>query len=369
MVFRRRFTAAVAFAGLAVLLVTLASCGRGSGEGGTPPPATPTIKSQTSRQIDFATFKSLVSPPGVVLPNPVNRLEIEIDPATLPGPAGLKALEVEIEEPEEIADEEEIKSRIVGITLGPSAAAPSAQATTITLELGNLKIDFSAATEFKDDRGNGSKPLNFTEFVAAVTAANPSLANPLPVEVERPPLRVAGAIVAQDPDVATFTAAEIKLVDEDDIDEPEIEINVDADNLVTGSAECPPDGLTQGIRVLGLCIDISQAQLEQEVEVQVPAIPGAVVEFEDRVVDVNVETPTTGTFTLASGTLVRVTTDTIIDQLGDLLSLQEVADKLAVLAADERVRAEGDAKVVAVGPPVVLEATNVKFEVDQLPPP
>ncbi len=347
MAFRRRFTAAVALGGLAVLSVTLAGCGGGGG--GTPAATSPAITSQTSRAITFAEFQNTIAP-SPPAPSVVNRVEIELKPQDLSaGP--FVADEVEIQRPQDVNEEEEIKSRILAI----DAAAGTG---TITLELGSLKVNFSEpGTEFKDNLGMN---LTFAEFVEAVSGALPT---PVPVKVERPPLDVGGAIVAQDPGDATFTATEIKLVDA--VAEPEIEINVDADNLKTDMPQCDP-ALPKGIKVLGICIDVSQAeeqaQLEQEVEVEVPVIPGAGVEFEDRVVTVNVVDATTGTFTLASGTLVQVTSGTVIDPLGDLLTLQQVAD---AVAADKTVRAEGNATVVAVGPPVVLDATDVKVEVDQ----
>ncbi len=348
---RKRFTAAMALAGLAVLTVTLASCGRGSGEGGTPPPATPTssaITSHFSRQIEPVEFQQQIpAPPGV------RRVEIEIDPTSLPGPVGLRALEVEIEEPEEIADEEEIESRIVDISFDPVA-----KTGTITLELGN-QVDFSAAdTEFEDDRG--SRKLTFDQFVeraqAALSATPPQF---LPVEAERPPRRAAdGTIVAQAPANPEFFATELKLEDEDDVEEPEIEINVDADNL--DISQCTPV-LTQGIKVLGLCINISGAELQDEIEAEeVKDLPvDAVVEFEDHVVAVNA---TMGTFTLASGFLVRVPPGMPIDPAGDLFNLADVASNVA---AGMQVRAEGNATIAQVQPSVVLDATDVKFQVDQ----
>jgi len=68
-----------------------------------------------------------------------------------------------------------------------------------------------------------------------------------------------------------------------------------------------------------------------------------------------------GLFVLASGATVRLTDSTAISAMGDLLTLQAVAD---ALAAGKLVRAEGSATVEAAGPPVSLVALTVKWEVD-----
>ena len=85
-----------------------------------------------------------------------------------------------------------------------------------------------------------------------------------------------------------------------------------------------------------------------------------IIEFEARVSGVDI---TDGTFTLANGTVVRVTDETVINQDGDALTLEEL--KEAVESGDDVVvRAEGDATVEAVGPPPTLVGLEVKFEVD-----
>ena len=81
---------------------------------------------------------------------------------------------------------------------------------------------------------------------------------------------------------------------------------------------------------------------------------GSTDEFQAAVESVD---PAAGTFTLATGVVLKVTDATTIDPLGDLLSLQAVE---AALNAGANVRAEGD-QVLEDG---VLRTTNVKFEVD-----
>jgi len=77
-------------------------------------------------------------------------------------------------------------------------------------------------------------------------------------------------------------------------------------------------------------------------------------EFEATVLSVDTNT---GTFTLATGAVIRMTDSTTIDPLGDLFSLGQVQ---AALNSGANVRAEGDQILEGS----VLRATNVKFEVD-----
>ncbi len=90
-------------------------------------------------------------------------------------------------------------------------------------------------------------------------------------------------------------------------------------------------------------------------EVDNEAQPELDDEFNDTVASVD---PAAGSFTLTNGLVLKVTNDTTIDPLGDLLSLQAVEDALNAGAV---VRAEGD-QVLENG---MLRATNVKFEVDE----
>lgn len=256
--FRIRFTAAVAFAGLAALSVTLASCGgggsstpaasdgqmtaasvrvtaaAGAGAASASSATTLSASSSSSRRVTFERLQEILAT------GEAQRVEIELFPV------GLTAEEVEVEEPEEILEEEEIESRIVEIVRNPISLAP----TGFKLELGgpdnNVVVGFTPETEFEDER-NSSEEISLEEFVSRVQAALDE-GEPPPVEVERDP----PFIPAQDPDVATFIATEIEL--EDEADEPEIDFNVDADNV--SAATLLTCGLDQGIQVLDLCIAI-----------------------------------------------------------------------------------------------------------------
>ena len=67
------------------------------------------------------------------------------------------------------------------------------------------------------------------------------------------------------------------------------------------------------------------------------------------------------TFTLGNGALVNVTAHTMIAPFGDF---QTVGAVVRALAAHQRVKAEGFGMLASVGPPKVLNAIGVEFEVN-----
>jgi hypothetical protein len=103
-------------------------------------------------------------------------------------------------------------------------------------------------------------------------------------------------------------------------------------------------------------LTLDAIRIEFEVEGEEPPPPVMMVEFESGVASVDV---TGSTFTLASGAVVTLTSETRIDSEGDLHTLQAVSD---ALAAQHPVRAEGHATVTSAGPPRALTALDVKFE-------
>jgi len=103
-------------------------------------------------------------------------------------------------------------------------------------------------------------------------------------------------------------------------------------------------------------LTLDAIRIEFEVEGEEPPPPVMMEEFEGAVTSVDVAG---STFTLGSGAVVTVTSDTRIEAEGDLHTLQAVSD---ALAAQHPVRAEGHATVTAAGPPPALTALDVKFE-------
>jgi hypothetical protein len=251
------------------------------------------------------------------------RLEIKL----LPG--GLVAREVDVE-PDD--NEEQIVSRVTAIN--PSAG-------TLALELGGLVVSYTSATRFRTPT---SSSVSRSAWEASIAAAIGSGANP-PVEIRRN-----APAAPQAPSDATFNAADLRLADE--VDEPKLEIYVNASNF-EAVASPPPVAI---IRVLNLPIQITSATRLVAV-VAGGGPPQGNVEFEARIASVNVNA---STFTLVDGTVIQVSGATF-DPTGDLFTLANVA---TAVNSGSFVRVEGRGAVQSAGPPTVIAATDVKVEVD-----
>ena len=139
----------------------------------------------------------------------------------------------------------------------------------------------------------------------------------------------------------------------------------DGDDHVTG-LPAVQDALTAGKTVKaegrGLVdttnpLTLDAIRIEFEVEGEELPPPVMMVEFEGLAASVDIAG---STFTLGSGAVVTVTSETRIDaEGGGLLTLQAVSD---ALAAQHMVRAEGHATVTSAGPPLALTALDVRFE-------
>ncbi len=408
-----RLRPAAVLAGLATLFLATSGCNDDA-----TAPNVPNLPGGVTRFSEEITVTQLRD---ALIAGP-RRVEIKLVPGSL------VAREIELERPEELFDEEEIEGRITAID----------PAGSVTLELAGLQVGFTASTRF---RAEDSDDLTLAEFVQRVQDDLAAGKLP-PVEAKRDP-----AADPQDPDDPTFIAEELEL--DDEADEPEIEINVDGDNLLDpGTGDCDAtalaclrvlavtvaiqDGVTEleeetdeaagkqefegivaavdpvggTVTLMGGAVirivegteiefddddedelasldEVAQAltagfiveaegkgvvetadpltivaiEIEFEIEDDADDLPGA-VEFEAMVTSVD---PAARSFTLANGTEVTLADDAIIETEGDLLTLEAVE---TALAANQPVRAEGDAIVVSMGPPLVLEAFKVKFEVD-----
>lgn len=250
---------------------------------------------------------------------------------------GLVAREVELERRDEMTDDEKIESRVRAVEAGDGAG-------TLTLELGELRIGFDAATDLETRDG---RDLTVAEFVDRVESALAEGRRPSVEVKRRPPAE------PQAPDDATFTPREIQLQSPDD--DLEIEINVDADNLEENGSPPPRAWIT----VLGLRVEIREGVTELR-ERREPDGEGD-VDFENRVASADVAA---GEVTLVDGTVVRVVESTEIDgDAGDadeLVSVEEVAD---AVDAGRFVVADGDG-VLEAGDPRTVMAVEVEFEVE-----
>ena len=315
------------------------STGPGSGFG----------QAQFSREITFEEFEDILDAEGTI------RVEIEL----LPGQP-LVAGEVEIESPDEVADEEEVESRILGL---PGSDCAGMGRILLTLE--PAEVQFSSATEFEDDAADDAADeddITCDEFVSRVQTALAAGEQP-PLEAERPPPVDGGAVIAQDPDIPVFGATEVEL--EDGGDEAELEINIDMDNL-EGCPPNPPVDCLGVLRVLNVPILIIDGVTELEEERD--DLTGE-IDFEGIVASVELDSsdPTLGSVTLVDGRVIRVVVGTEIEDSGDddrLSTLADVVAALAALAPGETVEVEGEGVVESTDPTITIVAIEIRFEIE-----
>lgn len=296
-----------------------AACVDGTGPGTQP---------RFSQQITFDEFDQTLSAGAA-------RVEIELTPGAL------VADNVEIRALAQMSDEEEIESPITAI---------DAQAGTVTLALGGLTVRFDGATEFDAD---GDRELDRDAFVARVEAALAAGAEPAVEAERRPPAS------PQAPDDASFLAAELEL--DDEADEPEIEINIDADNLLPCDAAPPPGPPADCLGVLRvLDLPILLRRGVTEFEADRPDLRGE-VDFEGVVQSANL---TDGSLTLANGTVVRLVAGTEVeagsgdeDQLGSLAAVTAAIEQGLIVEADGK-------GVVESEEPLTIIAIEVEFEIE-----
>jgi len=260
------------------------------------------------------------------------RVEITVDPERP------LARRIGIKPAEDLADEEEITSKVSGLDFDDVGGY-------LTLALGDLRVGFSDATRFELPNGEG---VSIDAFVAGVSVALAEGFKP-PIQVERDP-----GDAVQDPDDPTFNADRIRLLFEHH--RPQIEITVDADNFRRNDAP-PPDGW---LMVLGLTLEIRVSEGLTEIEKEHPEL--AKQEFEGVVTSVNLET---ASFTLEDGTVVHVVNESDWEH-GDAMPR---FDRLEIVAQ----AIEAGLTVVAHGvgavrsqDPLVLVALKLRFAVRSL---
>lgn len=252
----------------------------------------------------------------------------------------LVARELELERRDEMTDDEKIESRVESVQASGGTG-------TLTLDVGQLQIEFDGGVDLE---GRDGRDLTVQAFADSLDAVLASGRQPF-VEVKR-----RAPAEPQAPGDATFAPREIQLQAPDD--DREIEINVDADNFEENGSPPPQAWIT----VLGLRIEIRDGTTRIE-ERRDPDEEGD-QDFEGRVTSADVGA---GSVTLADGTVIRVVTGTEVDGAGEddadedeLVSVQEVAD---ALDAGRFVVADGEGVVESTDPRTIT-AVEVEFEVD-----
>ena len=317
----------VALAGL----VLATACSDSSGPGATP---------QFSRQITFPDLQTKLK----ALPaTGAARAEIELPPT------GFVAREVNVEDNEEVDDRESVRGEITALTVSGGNG-------TLTLAPG-FQVTFSATTMFETDDDLSLTSQQFVDRVQAALAQTPAVN--LGIRAERAAMNP----LALGPSDA-FPADKIEL--KPDVDRPKVKINVAQANLVTaGDGDCTlaklgvtPDGC---IKVLGVTVGIAN---ETELKAMNPGV--VKIEFEG-LVDC-AKTIDASSFFLKDGAQIMVDANTRIESGhegeggDDHLTLDQVKTACAATPAPA-IEAEGEGVLTsASGQPVVIRATEVKFE-------
>lgn len=228
------------------------------------------------------------------------------------------------------ADDDKIEINVDGDNFS-SNSPPPPDAILRVLDL-PIELDVTGGrTEIEAEIDDDRDEVDFEGMVESVNGSSFTLANGTVVEI--------------------VDGTEIESGDDDDElgSLSEVEFAIGAGFLVEAEGE----GVVTGENPL----TITASEVEFEIEDEDDDLPGA-LEFEHRVASVDVAGRT---LTLATGTVVQVANDQLIDPSGDLLTLQAASD---AVDAGRDVRAEGHAELVDAGPPATLNALDIKIEDD-----
>lgn len=319
----------------------------------------PAAGPQFSRQVTFDEFQQTLIDGAV-------RVEVELFPLT---PTGAPvAEEVEIQEPDDLSEEEELESRAMRFE-NLDLAGDVCRGTLVLAPDFRVQFD-GATTEFagEDDRefegehhgdfgwGDhrefaGEDQLTCAAFVTRIQAALDAGQAPV-VEAEREP-----PAAPQAPDDPTFVAAEFEIEDRDHRSEaPELEINVGLANLLPCDELDPaPDGCIGVLKILNVAIALVEDVTEFESE-----LPGATeeIDFEGVVTAVERmgESCALGSVTLDGEVTVRLVAGTEIKD-GDLCRVEQA------LSTGVVIEAEGEGLVEDADERMII-ATEIEFEAE-----
>ncbi len=257
-------------------------------------------------------------------------VEAKRNPAATPqDPTDATFLATRLELDDE-ADEDEIEINIDGDNFANNTTPPPDAILTV-LGLA-IELDVSGGvTEIKAEIDDDRDEVDFEGLVASVNGSSFTLTDGTVVNI--------------------VDGTEIEEADDDD----ELGSLAEVEQALAAGFLVEADG--EGVVTGSNPLTITASEVEFEIEDDDDDLPGD-LEFEDRVTSVDVAGRT---LTLANGTIVQVANDQLIDSSGDLLTLQAASD---AVDAGRNVEAEGDAELVDVGPPMVLNALDIKIEDD-----
>ncbi|HSM16902.1 MAG TPA: DUF5666 domain-containing protein [Gemmatimonadales bacterium] len=286
------------------------------------------FEAEDGQRISMQDFITRVQDALAVGRNP--GVEVKRNPAAAPqDPSDATFIASELELDDE-ADDQKMELNVDGDNFAFNASPPPDAILTVLGLAVELNVS-GGVTELESEIDDNNSERDFEGIVASVNGSSFTLTDGTVIEI------VAGTEVD----------------DADDSDELG-SLGEVATALASGLiVEAEGEGDVTGTNPL----TITAKEVEFEVEDEDDNLPGA-LEFQDRVASVDVAGRT---LTLANGTVVQVATDQVVDPLGDLLSLQATD---AAVQAQRLVRAEGHAELVSAGPPMVLNALDIKIEDD-----
>ncbi len=315
---------------------TAVACSDSIGPGGTA--------AQFTQDITFEQFED-----AIAAGDPV-RVEAKVTSVSGGPPYVLR--ELEIEELEDLADREEVKSRVT--ELQSTAACEG----TLVLELENAVVAYNDATRFERDDDGDMTCQEFLDYINGELGAG----RRPEIEAKREPRFDAGVPTPQAPDNPVFDASRIEV--EDESSDAELEMSIDDDNLLDCSTlASPPAGCVAVLKILDVMMVIDDmTDLEAEIDDDANE-----AEFEGFAasVDMDANDPSIGTVTLTDGRVIRITEFTEIESadVGDDDNLGSLAEVDAALQAGLMVEAEAEG-VLDESDPNILIAHEAEFEIE-----
>lgn len=277
------------------------------------------------------------------------RVELELYPSW----ALRVAREMEIAPAHRHSDDERIESRVISpgfqtLTVDGSCSGE------LTLDLLGVQVAFDERTRFEDQDGDRITCLEFVTLVESYLA----LGQEPQITAERRP-----GPEPQDPYDSRFFAHELEIDDEDDDGDqrPEVELQLDADNIAScDELLSPPTDCVGAIRALGVLFAIGSGSTEVELADPEPRMSAR---FEGVVSSVNLEKRE---IRLNTGAVLRLVRGSEIEwgEAEGATLVTSLEDIDAQLDVGRLVEAHGTADILATDP-LVLWVREVELEIER----